>query len=67
MIDAAALPLTGSEDFAFMLAQVPGAYLMLGQSGGGNLHNPSYVFNDDIIPIGASLLARIAEARLSNR
>jgi len=66
-VDAEAMPLTGSEDFAFMLAQVPGAYLLLGQSGGGNLHNPSYVFDDDIIPIGASLLARIAEARLSNR
>jgi len=66
-VDAEAVPLTGSEDFAFMLAQVPGAYLLVGQSGGGNLHNPAYVFDDTIIPIGASLLARIAEARLSNR
>ena len=66
-VDAAIAPLTGSEDFAFMLARVPGAYLMVGQSGGGNLHNPGYKFDDSIIPIGASLLARIAEARLSNR
>lgn len=63
-VDAQATPLTGSEDFAFMLAAVRGAYLMLGQGGGGGLHNPGYRFNDDLIPVGATLLARIAERRL---
>lgn len=56
-------PKSGSEDFAEMLAIVPGAYLMIGQGPGASLHNPAYNFNDDIIPIGASLLARIAETR----
>ena len=57
------LPKTGSEDFAEMLAIVPGAYLLLGQGEGPALHNPRYDFNDEAIPIGATLLARIAEAR----
>lgn len=56
-------PLTGSEDFADMLSHVPGAYMLLGQGPGPNLHNPQFDFNDDVAPIGASLLARIAEAR----
>ena len=58
-------PKTGSEDFAEMLALVPGAYLMLGQGEGPSLHNPSYDFNDAATPIGASLLARIVETRAS--
>jgi hippurate hydrolase len=57
------LPKTGSEDFAEMLAIVPGAYLLLGQGEGPALHNPRYDFNDAAIPIGATLLARLAEAR----
>lgn len=46
-----------------MLALVPGAYLLVGQGDGPNLHSPHYDFNDDVAPIGASLLARIAEHR----
>lgn len=56
-------PKSGSEDFADMLALVPGAYLWVGQGEGAPLHNPHYDFNDDVIPIGASLLARLAEER----
>lgn len=56
-------PKTGSEDFAEMLQQVPGAYLLLGQGDGPALHNPAYDFNDAAIPIGASFLARLAERR----
>lgn len=56
-------PQSGSEDFAEMLAHVPGAYLLVGQGTGPALHNPAYDFNDDILPIGASLLARLAEVR----
>ncbi|MEJ1161457.1 M20 aminoacylase family protein [Prosthecomicrobium sp. N25] len=56
-------PKCGSEDFADMLAVVPGAYLLVGQGDGANLHSPRYDFNDDVTPIGASLLARIAEHR----
>ena len=58
-------PLTGSEDFSEMLARVPGAYLWLGQGDGPELHNPAYRFNDDLIPIGATLFSRIARERLA--
>ena len=58
-------PQTGSEDFAEMLTVVPGTYLLLGQGEGPALHNPRYDFNDAAIPIGATLLARLAEARAS--
>ena len=54
---------SGSEDFAEMLRVVPGAFLFVGQGNGPALHNPQYDFNDAVAPIGASLLARIAEAR----
>ena len=65
-VDANAPPVSGSDDFAFMLEKVPGAYLLLGQSEGANVHNPGYRFNDDVIPIGATLFARIAEAGSNN-
>ena len=61
-------PVMGAEDFAFMLEQRPGAYLFVGQEGGPtacSVHNPQYDFNDEILPIGASLLASIVESRLS--
>lgn len=63
LVSPNAEPLTGSEDFSDMLAIVPGAYLWLGQGHGANLHNPAYRFNDDVIPIGATIYARIAEER----
>jgi hippurate hydrolase len=58
----------GSEDFADMLRVVPGAYCTIGHTGGPAnstpVHNPKYVFDDAILPVGASILARIAERRL---
>ena len=56
-------PCGGSEDFAEMLNVTPGAYLFVGQGESAALHNPAYDFNDALTPIGASLLARIAEER----
>jgi hippurate hydrolase len=65
-INMQAAPKMASEDFADMLRAVPGAYFWLGQTPGPALHNPSYVFDDEILPIGASLLARIAERQLAS-
>jgi hippurate hydrolase len=62
-VDAAATPKMGSEDFADMLQAVPGAYLWVGGTPGPAVHNASYDFDDGIIPIGASLLARLVEKR----
>jgi hippurate hydrolase len=54
----------GAEDFSYMLEARPGAYLFVGAGPGASLHNPAYDFNDELLPIGASLLARLAERAL---
>lgn len=57
-------PSMASEDFAFMLEQVPGAYVWLGNgavSEFGALHSPRYNFNDAIIPEGARFFAALVE------
>ena len=59
-----AKPKMGSEDFADMLQAVPGAYFWLGHDGSVPVHNPGYTLDDKILPIGASVFARIIEARL---
>ena len=57
-------PKMGSEDFADMLHAVPGAYFWLGHDGSVPVHNPGFVLDDKILPIGASMFARIIETRL---
>jgi len=69
-------PTMGAEDFSFMLQAKPGAYCFIGNGDGGHrdaghgagpcmLHNPSYDFNDDLIPPGATYWVRLAEAWLT--
>ncbi len=61
-------PTMGGEDFSFMLNECPGAYLFLGSGtgeGDAMVHHPKYDFNDEILPIGASWFARLAEQELS--
>ena len=58
-------PSMGAEDFAFMLEEKPGAYIWIGTGEGAMLHNAAYDFNDDILPIGASYWAKLAESELS--
>ena len=58
-------PVTGSEDFADMLLSVPGAYCWVGHGGDVPVHNPGFILDDAILPIGSSLLARIVEKRLA--
>ena len=60
-------PATGSEDFADMLKVVPGAYCRVGHAGTTGLHNPSFFLDPKILPIGASIMARIAERRLTSK
>ncbi|VIO65924.1 putative hydrolase YxeP [Bradyrhizobium ivorense] len=57
-------PKMGSEDFADMMQAVPGAYFWVGHDGSVPVHNPGYVLDDKILPIGASMFARIIEKRL---
>jgi hippurate hydrolase len=63
-VDTASQPLLGSEDFADFLQVVPGAYFLVGMAKGPMVHNPGYVFDDDIIPVAASVLAKIVEQRM---
>lgn len=58
-------PATGSEDFADMLKVVPGAYCRIGHSGTTGLHNPSFFLDPEVLPVGASVMARIVECRLN--
>lgn len=57
-------PLMGSEDFADMLHAVPGAYCWVGHAGDVPVHNPGFILDDGILPVGASILARIVERRV---
>jgi amidohydrolase len=57
-------PKMGSEDFADMLHAAPGAYFWVGHEGSVPVHTPGYVLDDKILPIGASMFARIIETRL---
>ena len=70
-------PTMGAEDFAFMLQHKPGAYLWIGNGDGGHrthghgigpctLHNPSYDFNDKILPLGVTAWLAITQAFLEN-
>ena len=70
-VDAHTDALTGSEDFAFMLEQVPGSYLFIGNgdaSTGGHgacmVHNPGYDFEDSNIAVGSAYWVRLVERYL---
>lgn len=63
-IDRNQLPATGSEDFADMLRHVKGAYCFIGHSGKAPLHSPHFTLDTSILPIGASVLAKVVEDRL---
>jgi hippurate hydrolase len=74
-VDANVEPTMGAEDFAFMLQAKPGCYVFLGNGDGAHrlgghglgpcqLHNGSYDFNDQLLPIGASYWVRLVEMGL---
>ena len=57
-----------SEDFSFMLEQVPGCYINIGNGDGEGaceVHNPAYDFNDEAIPLGAAFFVRAVERKLA--
>ena len=62
-----AKPTMGGEDFSFMLNAKQGSYIMLGGARGTDdamVHHPRYDFNDEILPVGASYWATLAEQLL---
>jgi amidohydrolase len=58
-------PLMGAEDFAFLLAERPGAFIFVGNGDSAGLHHPAYNFNDETIPVGTSYWVRLAETALA--
>ncbi|MFD0857713.1 M20 aminoacylase family protein [Roseovarius aquimarinus] len=63
--DCAEAPLVmGGEDFAYMLEERPGAYILVGNGPTAAVHNSDYDFNDEIIPAGCSWWAGIVERRM---
>ncbi len=76
-VDSHVEPSMGAEDFAFILQEKPGCYVFIGNGEGAhrsaghglgpcNLHNPSYDFNDELLPIGATYWVRLAETFLAD-
>jgi amidohydrolase len=63
-VNRAQPPAVASEDFSFMLEQVPGAYINLGNGECAPVHNHHYNFNDEAIPFGSALYARLVERQL---
>jgi amidohydrolase len=57
-------PSMGSEDFSFLLARRPGAYVWIGNGPSRDLHNDGYDFNDAILPTAAAYLAAVAKQAL---
>ena len=75
-VDAQIDPTMGAEDFAFMVLEKPGCYVFLGNGDGDHrtvghgmgpcqLHNPSYDFNDALIPVGVSYWVKLAQRFLA--
>ena len=67
-VDRAPPLILASEDFSYMLRQVPGCYLLIGNGGGEGgceVHNPLYDFNDEALSLGASFFARAVERKLA--
>jgi hippurate hydrolase len=69
-------PTLGSEDFSFMLRVKPGCYVFIGNGDGSHraaghglgpcmLHNASFDFNDELIPLGATYWVRLVEKFLA--
>jgi amidohydrolase len=66
----------GAEDFSYYLLDKPGSFFFIGNGDGAHregghgmgpctLHNPNYDFNDDLIPLGATVWVRLAEQWLA--
>ncbi|WP_334061315.1 M20 aminoacylase family protein [Limimaricola cinnabarinus] len=63
--DCAEAPLImGGEDFAYMLEERPGAYILVGNGDTASVHHPEYDFSDEAIPTGCSWWAGIVERRM---
>lgn len=53
-------PSMGGEDFSYILKEVPGSFILLGVGDKVAIHNSSFDFNDDAIPVGIRIMAGLA-------
>ena len=66
-VDTQTGPVMVSEDFAYLLEASTGCFMFIGNGGGDGgcmIHNPGYDFNDDILTLGATYWARLAQGFL---
>ena len=68
-VDAAIVPVTGGEDFSFMLEAKPGAFVFMGNGTGQDgqvhaLHTPLYDFNDEALPHGVAFWVGLVRQEL---
>jgi len=63
-VDTNVNPMMGAEDFSYMLNARPGAFIFVGNGASSGLHNPTYDFNDEVIPFGTSYWVRLVETAM---
>jgi hippurate hydrolase len=74
-VDDQVEPSMAAEDFSYFLQTRPGCYIFIGNGEGDHregghglgpcvLHNGSYDFNDNLLPVGASFWVKLVEASL---
>ncbi|MFK4719200.1 amidohydrolase [Bradyrhizobium niftali] len=64
-VDDKMRPRMGSEDFAYMLEERPGALIFIGNGSSAALHNPAYDFNDEALPYGIGYWVNLVETALA--
>jgi hippurate hydrolase len=57
-------PITGAEDFSFLLNERPGSFVFIGNGPGAAVHRPDYDFNDDILTLGAAYWVELVRTEL---
>lgn len=67
-------PLMAAEDFAYYAQKIPGVFWWIGAgtpeqgcAAGAGLHNSRFTINEDILPVGAAMMAWTAYNYLGNR
>ena len=63
-VDDNVMPQMGAEDFSYMLLERPGAYIFVGNGDTAGCHHPSYNFDDEAAPLGASYWAKLVETAM---
>jgi hippurate hydrolase len=63
-VDSDVAPMMGGEDFSYMANARPGAFIFMGNGDSANLHQDTYDFNDEAIPLGCTYWVKLVETAL---